>query len=62
MAPYRHFADKEALLSAVAEYGFQQLGVRFATMTTTAADPQSRLMALGVAYVLFARDEPSLFN
>jgi len=25
MAPYRHFADKEALLAAVAEYGFRQL-------------------------------------
>jgi AcrR family transcriptional regulator len=62
MAPYRHFADKEALLAAVGEYGFQQLGARFATMTATAADPRSRLMALGVAYVLFARDEPSLFK
>ena len=25
MAPYRHFADKEALLAAVAEYGFREL-------------------------------------
>jgi AcrR family transcriptional regulator len=62
MAPYRHFADKEALLAAVAEYGFQQLGARFATKTGTAANPRSRLMALGVAYVQFARDEPSLFK
>ena len=62
MAPYRHFADKEALLAAVAEHGFQQLGARFATATATAADPRAGLAALGVAYVLFARDEPSLFK
>src|SRR5262245_37594634 len=61
MAPYRHFADKEALLAAVAEYGFQQLSARFAT-TATATDPRAALAALGVAYVLFARDEPSLFK
>jgi len=24
-SPYRHFADKEALLAAVAEYGFREL-------------------------------------
>src|SRR6516164_3979977 len=62
MAPYRHFADKEALLAAVAEYGFQLLEARLTTATATAADPRAGLAALGVAYVLFARDEPSLFK
>jgi AcrR family transcriptional regulator len=62
MAPYRHFASKEALLASVAEYGFQQLGARFAVATTAAPDPRAGLAALGVAYVLFARDEPSLFK
>jgi AcrR family transcriptional regulator len=62
MAPYRHFAGKEALLAAVAEYGFQQLGARFAAATAAATDPRAALAALGVAYVLFARDEPSLFK
>src|SRR5215472_8900990 len=31
MAPYRHFADKEALLAAVAEYGFRELATRLPT-------------------------------
>ena len=62
MAPYRHFADKEALLAAVAEYGFQQLGARLTAATAAAPDPRAGLAALGVAYVVFARDEPSLFN
>src|SRR5215831_9732799 len=62
MAPYRHFADKEALLAAVAEYGFQQLAGRLAAAAAAAADPRAGLGALGVAYVIFARDEPSLFK
>src|SRR5215469_10036291 len=62
MAPYRHFADKEALLAAVAEYGFRELTTRLTTATATAADPRAGLAALGVAYVLFACDQPSLFR
>jgi AcrR family transcriptional regulator len=62
MAPYRHFADKEALLAAVAEYGFRELAARLTSATATAADPRAGLAALGVAYVLFARDQPALFK
>src|SRR5215471_8129307 len=62
MAPYRHFADKEALLAAVAEYGFHQLAARLTVATAKAADPRARLAAGGVAYVVFAHDEPSLFK
>src|SRR6516225_773387 len=62
MAPYRHFADKEALLAAVAKYGFRELAARLTAATATAADPRAGLAALGVAYVLFACDEPSLFK
>jgi len=62
MAPYRHFADKEALLAAVAEYGFRELTTQLTTAAATAADPRAGLAALGVAYVLFARDQPSLFK
>jgi AcrR family transcriptional regulator len=62
MAPYRHFADKEALLAAVAEYGFRELATRLTAATATAADPRAGLAALGVAYVLFACDQPNLFK
>ena len=62
MAPYRHFADKEALLAAVAEYGFRELAARLTAAAATAADPRAGLAALGVAYVLFACDQPSLFK
>ena len=62
MAPYRHFADKEALLAAVAEYGFRELAARLTAATAAAVDPRAGLAALGVAYVLFACDQPSLFK
>jgi AcrR family transcriptional regulator len=62
MAPYRHFADKEALLAAVAEYGFRELATRLTAASTTAPDPRAGLAAQGVAYVLFAREQPSLFR
>jgi AcrR family transcriptional regulator len=62
MAPYRHFADKEALLAAVAEYGFRELAGRLTAATGAAPDPRTGLGALGVAYVLFAREQPSLFK
>ena len=60
-APYRHFADKEALLAAIAAEGFERLRV-----AVEAADASSRgmeaLRAQGVAYVRFAREEPALFR
>ena len=62
MAPYRHFADKEALLAAAAEHGFRQLTIRFSAAAAAAPDPGAALNALGVAYVVFACDEPSLFK
>ena len=62
MAPYRHFADKDALLAAVAEYGFRQLAARLTAAAASATDPRGGLAALGVAYVVFACEEPSLFK
>jgi AcrR family transcriptional regulator len=62
MAPYRHFADKEALLAAVAEYGFRELATRLTAASTTAHDPRAGLAAQGVAYIHFARERPSLFR
>lgn len=60
-APYRHYADKEALLAALATRGFEQLGQRL-----LAADDGSStgdaLVAQGVAYVGFALDQPAMFQ
>ncbi len=61
MAPYRHFADKEALIAGVAAVGFQ----RFADLLRQAdakPDAHEALIAQGVAYVDFACARPALFR
>ena len=61
MAPYRHFPDKEALLSAVATIGFARLGDAL-RQADRSPDPQEALLGQGVAYVAFACANPSLFR
>lgn len=55
-APYRHFADRDALLAAVAAQGFARLGEAMRE-----AAPRGSL-ALGEAYVKFALEHPSLYQ
>ena len=58
-AAYRHFTNKEDLLVAIAEQGFQQLGESLgAAARTHAGDPAGALQAAGVAYVEFAVSHP----
>ncbi|MEO1620683.1 MAG: TetR/AcrR family transcriptional regulator [Cyanobacteria bacterium J06632_3] len=57
-APYRHFADKEALLAAVAEEGFRVFGQCLAKASASVDDPLARLEAIGVAYVRYALAHP----
>jgi AcrR family transcriptional regulator len=61
MAPYRHYADKEALLAAVASHGFD--GLRDVLHAADDAVPSSKaLVAQAVAYVRYALENPSLFR
>ena len=60
-APYHHFKDKAELLDAVAQEGWQILGVQMAEAKTKAVGMQ-QLTALGIAYVCFARDNPALYR
>lgn len=61
-APYRHFADKRALLTALAIEGGTVLHDRIALALERAGDDlRARFLAAGYAYVRFALDEPSLF-
>jgi AcrR family transcriptional regulator len=54
-APYHHFADREALLAAIAEEGFGYLEAAMIRERDAAPDDAtSRLAALGRAYVSFA--------
>ncbi|MEE2570115.1 WHG domain-containing protein [Pseudarthrobacter sp. J64] len=64
-APYRHFADREALDSAVAVEGFKDLRKDLAAALAeggTRARPEEAITALGVAYVAFALRRPAVFR
>jgi AcrR family transcriptional regulator len=60
-APYRHFADRDAMLAAAALTGFLELEERFSQLpvlddlTTTAAE-------IAREYVDFAREDPARFE
>lgn len=60
-APYRHFADKEALLAAAATTGFERLRERLMAADATATGIEA-IAAQGAAYVDFAIEHPALFR
>ncbi|MDP5228658.1 MULTISPECIES: TetR/AcrR family transcriptional regulator [Arthrobacter] len=64
-APYRHFADREALESALAVDGFHDLRAELTAALAEAPDvtrPADVVTALGVAYVGFALRRPAVFR
>lgn len=61
-APYHHFADKAALVRALAREGMDVMDERMAAAQEAAGDdPAERLLAIGMAYVLFAEARPEYF-
>ncbi|WP_433199302.1 TetR/AcrR family transcriptional regulator [Nocardia sp. CA-107356] len=60
-APYRHFAGKEELLTAVAEQGYELLRQDFERVATATPEIRARLLRLGGAYVRFGLEHPDLF-
>jgi AcrR family transcriptional regulator len=61
MAPYRHFADKAALMAAVAEEGFIELLQRLMAVDDE-ADPKAAVIAFCALYVRFACEKPNLYR
>lgn len=62
-APYRHFADKEALIVAIAEDGFRRLGEQLAAAKADAAGgAPAQLAAVGYTYIVFAIEQPDSFR
>lgn len=58
-ACYRHFADKDALLVALAVQGFGEFAE---VMKAAFASPEEPMADMGVAYVQFAVERPGLFR
>jgi AcrR family transcriptional regulator len=62
-APRRHFADRQALLDALAEYGFERLGSDLrAAVEHAGEDFVARLRAAAAAYVRFAIQDSALLE
>ena len=62
-APYRHFRDRDELLSSIAQRGFEQ----FEALLTQAwddgrPDTVTAFERLGKAYLAFARNEPAFYS
>jgi len=61
-APYRHFADKNALVAAVAEEGFRLQQEAIAEVVADAEDPVDALRRSGRAYLRFALAHPAHYR
>lgn len=59
---YTHFANKEAIVDAVALQGFEELSIALRNARLRADDPVAALHALARAYLDFAHREPALYT
>src|ERR1700683_2165031 len=62
-APRRHFADRQALLDALAEAGFLRLGDELRAAIETAGDDyEAPLRAAATAWIRFATEDAALLE
>ncbi|MDH3731565.1 MAG: TetR/AcrR family transcriptional regulator [Acidimicrobiia bacterium] len=61
-APYRHFANKDALIDAVVLRGYSQLEHHYIEALRTCPADGDRLIVIAMAYFRFAIDRPELFT
>jgi AcrR family transcriptional regulator len=61
-APYRHFADKEALLRSIQKEGFVLFNAALADAYEKGVTPRAKVLELGVAYVRFALEHSAHFR
>ncbi|MCP2194407.1 transcriptional regulator, TetR family [Williamsia deligens] len=61
-APRRHFRDRQALVNALAERGFEQLTARMSDAVAAHPDHVARFRALATVFVDFASTDPALLD
>ena len=61
-APYRHFADRAALVREVSERGFALFRTALADAARGEADPVRVLTRMSRAYLAFSRNEPGYYS
>jgi len=61
-APFRHFADKQVLLDAIAEHAGAEIDDRLDRAAADCSDALTQFRAMTVAYVRYAAEHPALFD
>jgi len=61
-APYRHFADRETLLEAVAAEGFEEFAAALDDAAAAKPAPRNGLLAIALAYVSFGEANIELYR
>jgi AcrR family transcriptional regulator len=61
-APYRHFADREALLAEVARRGFIAFAARLSAAMASAGNAADGFQTMGASYLAFARENPGAYT
>ena len=61
-APYKHFADRDALMAALAAQGYRQQRALFRTAVASSPDAGEQLVAVALAYLDFAVRQRPLFS
>ena len=61
-APYRHFADRRALLDQVAARGFAELAATYARIRAEVPSPPAAMREASRAYLTLAFGRPGLFR
>lgn len=61
-APYRHFADKNALLAELSVLTFQEVEARTRAAFNPERPLQDNLLAAGLAYIAYAQENPEKYR
>ncbi|AEI68402.1 TetR/AcrR family transcriptional regulator [Corallococcus macrosporus] len=61
-APYKHFADRQALLRALAMEGNRRLGEALIAGVGGTLDPQEAFRRSGIAFIRWAAENPALYR
>jgi len=59
---YRHFKDKDDLLFAIFDQGFEEFGRSLVEAAASTVDPVERIAAIGRAYVRFGKTHPGYYQ
>jgi AcrR family transcriptional regulator len=61
-APYHHFEDRAALLTALSDEGFKNLETTLKTAKEKEENPPERIAAMLTAYINFAQENPAYYR